>query len=142
MTKTLSIDIDDVRTAGSVSAAIFEAVEKTDTIACGAQGCPDDGPDAVDVYARTALEGEFAMVCYVDEDTGLVATMEEDGELEWSSYSGVELVVPAEDDALRYPKALGQMVRALEDHGHCSKVLKWKDLVTRIRDAAEELADD
>jgi len=147
MKRTLSINIHYVRTAGSVSAAIVAAVEKTDTIACGVQGRPYNGDDAEIVYARRALEGEDGMMFYIDEGTGLVATLEEgesadDSELSWSLYSVVELVVPSEEDALLYPAALGQMVRALETHGHRSKALAWEDLIKDIRAAAEELADD
>jgi hypothetical protein len=141
MTKILSINIYDVDKAGSVSDAIVEAAGNNDTVACGVQGCPESTFDSTDTYATRALEGESGMVYYVNENTGLVAEIK-DGDLVWSEYSGIELVVPSEDDALQFPEALGQMFRGVKDyHDHFSKVLKWEKLVDRIRVAAYQLDD-
>lgn len=146
--KEIKIDIDDVRAAGSVSAAILAWADNSDEVASGVVGpsfsCSGPGSgwqrnhDETD-YAARALGDDYGAVAYVDAYDGRVATLDEGGGVTWSDDSEVVLDVPDGSDALRHPEALAQMAAALDTHSHSSDCAAWRDLVESILAAAEKL---
>lgn len=146
----MKIDLQDVRRAdNSVSRAIEQICSESCSAASGVIGpsfaTSGPGPgwsrnyDASD-YAARALADDYGACSYVDSHDGREATLADDGEVVWSDESIVELVVPAEDDALAHPEALAAMVSALRTHSAESDIRAWKKLVESVRAASDALS--
>lgn len=110
-----------------ISKAISEACEVSEYLAAGVIGpsfcC--SGPGAgwqancgPNDYAARALSDEYGAAGYVDVDDGRLATLDDDGEVEWSEGSVVELTAPTADEIDDDRDAAVMMVEAL-DNGHC-----------------------
>lgn len=160
------IDLDDVRTAGSVESAIAAWCERSDDTACGVVGpaFSTSGPGSgwsvnhsTDDFARRALaEGALH---YIDAADGRMISADavdegdEDGDDvlrdiggcayrvgDWSDESVVRLECPDIEDAVRHPAEFAAMARAVADtHGAESDTAEWRDLIARVRAAADAL---
>lgn len=162
----VKIDIDDVRHAGSVEAAIIAACKESDSVASGVVGMEfaTSGPGTgwskqygPDEWSREAFSR--GAVAYVDETDGRVLRTEPwegqdnngkavytdigGGEYvlgDWSSESEVCVTCPDEDDALSYPEIFAEMARSVIDHhGPMSDRRAWRELISRIKEAADAL---
>ena len=162
MSKTtahVTLDLDDVRRAGSVRAAILEWAEGSDDTASGVIGpefsTSGPGPgwskahDESD-FARRALSPDYGALYYIDADDGRLAeradgmidTDDEPGEVEWTSESVVRLECPSVEDAVEHPAVVAEMAQAVIDyHGAESDREDWRKLIVSIREAAEALED-
>lgn len=166
-TAILTIDIGDVREAGSVEAAIIAAAEKSDSVASGVVGMEfstsGPGPGWSQQYgpnewSREAFNG--GALAYVDATDGTVRraeavdddTDEDDvytdiGGCEyrignWSDESEVRVECPDIDDAMDHPQAVAEMAKAVIDHhGPMSDRAAWAALVRRIKAAADAMDD-
>lgn len=116
----LKITIYNLRGMGSIADAIEELAREHDTIASGVIGpqFATSGPGSgwtrnfsVRDYALRALDGGYGALSYVDSSDGLEATLNDEGELEWSDEPVVEIILPDASVAARYPKELAVMVR-------------------------------
>lgn len=147
----MKINIQDVKHSGSVRQAILDYCTGSDSVSSGEVGptfsCSGPGSGwqrnyNVTDYAAAALSDDYGAVSYIDCDDGREATLDEDGDVVWSDDSVVKLLVPSEDDAVRYPDALAEMACAvIWTHGSSSDRSGWKNLLLGIREAASKIED-
>jgi len=165
--KTIKIDLDDVRAAGSVTEAVRAAVRDrgntllADSSALGGQTFATSGPGSG--WTRTFDAGDYASAAIgqdvaasggnpsdseaIDPEDGRVARgvapeadEDWDGSVEWSDESIVEVVCPEVEDALEYPETVAKIAEAVIDyHGDRSSRKAWAALIRLIRTAAERL---
>lgn len=150
-TAHVSLDLDDVRHAGSVGQAIEKWCKDSDTTSCGTIGpsFSTSGPgsgwstqhDVGDFAERAFNEGAMY---YLDTDDGRLASRDEepDAKIEWTDDSVVEMVCPSVEDAMEYPVFAAEMAQAVIDyHGAESDKKKWAALITAIQLAASAMGD-
>jgi len=142
----MKITIEQVAEAGNnVASAIEAACKDHDSIASGVIGPSfgTSGPgsgwskqyDASD-YAERAISGDYGASSYIDSSDGREATLDEDGEVEWSDESVIELVCPSLEEAMESPDAYEAMVSGLVEHGMATDTDAWVFLNDRV--AAQE----
>lgn len=164
---TVIIDIDDVRKAGGVVAAIEKRANESSELAAGVVGMAfaTSGPGpgwtkqyGPDEWSREAFSG--GALAYIDAEDGRVRRAEPAEEWtpadqlhhdlgggaytvgDWSGESEVCVECPAEEDALEYPELVAEMARSVvKYHYDLSPVKDWKQLVEKIKAAAEALDD-
>lgn len=152
----IRIDLDDVRTAGSVDGALHAHCASSSDTLSGEVGptFATSGPGsgwtkkygASDFAARAMEEGA---VYYLNADNGRVAyapDWEDDEyageEIEWTEESMVRIECPRIEDAIEQPRLVAEMAKAVvEYHGANSDKEKWGDLVWRIKALANALSD-
>lgn len=137
---TISIDISDVSSAGSIDAALIAYCDRDGcTTACGVIGpsfaTSGPGPgwtiqyDACH-YAALALSDEYGATEYLDLSDGRLATGGYGEDIEWSDGSVVELVAPSIADALANPTVAREMAEAaLDVHAARSDTAAWKRIL-------------
>lgn len=159
------LDLDDVRKAGSVSAAIEQWAKDSSDTDSGVIGSsfvtssPGSGWSqnfGASDYALRAFEG--GALYYLDSYDGRLQSAEsaEEGEEfaqqdiggcwytvgDWTDHSEVELVCPSEEDALQYPDTVAEMAQAVIDHhSHYSNRKEWATLIRLIQEAAKAVED-
>lgn len=147
--KNLQITLRDISRADSISAAIEEKASESDWLASGVIGqtfaCSGPGSGwqqnfDVSDYAARALDDECGATHYIDSADGRVATLDADGDVEWTDDSMVTLVCPSIEDAFDegYRDEFRAMVAALSDHDHDAEA--WGALRDSLREGGE-LAD-
>ncbi|OJY94413.1 MAG: hypothetical protein BGP25_05325 [Lysobacterales bacterium 63-13] len=115
---SITITLRDVERHGSIRAAIIATCNEHDLYASGDLGGPTfatSGPglgwsrqfDAMD-YAGRALSDEYGAAGYIDAADGRMATLCDEGEIEWTDQSVVSLddvtsaeILDADRDTLR-----------------------------------------
>lgn len=159
------LDLDDVRKAGGVQAAIEEWCSASDDTSTGVVGSSfaTSGPGSG--WSKQFGAAEFAVaafkggaVYYLDSSDGRLCTTEpadEDDEGvecdeggsyytvgDFTDHSEVELVCPSEEDALSYPDTVAEMAKAVIDHhNHYSDRKEWAKLIRLIQEAAKAVED-
>ena len=163
----VTIDIDDVKAAGGVEAAIIAACERSDSVSSGVVGmeCSTSGPGpgwskqhGPDEWSREAFNG--GAIAYVDATDGRVRRSEsvdddtDDDDIltdigggeyvvgDWSEDSEVCVECPSEDDALTHPDVAAAMARTVIDYHHpMSDLAAWRSLVAKIKASAAAFDD-
>lgn len=150
-TAHLTIDINDVLSAGSVEAAIHAWCERDRETSSGVIGpefsTSGPGPgwskthDSHD-FASRALDGSYGALYYVDAEDGRMAQLDDDGKIEWTEESVVRLECPSVEDALQSPGETAEMAEAvIQYHSPESDMAEWAQLIRAVRAAAEALED-
>lgn len=134
----MKITIEQVAENGnSVSSAIEAACKDHDSIASGVIGpsFATSGPGPgwsrqydVSDYAERALSGDYGASSYIDSSDGREATLGEDGELEWSDESVIELVCPSLEEAMENKEAYEAMLSTLTIHCDQTDLDAWETL--------------
>jgi hypothetical protein len=160
--RDIRIDIDDVRRAGTVEAAIIAEAERLEISlatpsAMGGQTSACSGPGSgwqrnvdADESAAAAIHTEVAAGAQpheaeaLDPEDGRVARGVDPDEgdegdscsIEWDPGSVVEVVVPDDEEAILYPSQAAAMAQSVIDYHHASSdVRAWAMLIRRIRRA-------
>jgi hypothetical protein len=124
---SITLTISDISASGSIAAAIIAACKESDYLSSGIVGpsFSTSGPGSgwskqhtADDYASRALSDDHGAAGYVADD-GRLATLDADGEVEWSDESVVTLESPTVADVDESLDAVRQMVAAI-DSGHCT----------------------
>lgn len=93
----------------SISSMIEAYARESDSVASGVIGSSfsTSGPGSgwsqqfdVRDYAKRALSEDYGASSYIDSDDGREATLDSDGNLEWSDESVVEIELPSVEEAL------------------------------------------
>ena len=123
----MKISIKDIaRHENSIAKVIEAKAQDSDTIASGIIGpsFATSGPGAgwshqydVHDYAERALDDDYGATRYIDSEDGREATLNDEGEVEWSEESVIELLEPSVEDCMDYPKAWTEMLAKAETHG-------------------------
>ncbi len=138
----MKITLEQVAENGnSVSSAIEAACNAHDSIASGMIGpsfaCSGPGSGwqrnyDVSDYAERALADDYGASSYIDSGDGREATLDEDGELEWSDESVIELVCPTLEQAMENRGAYDAMSEALTIHCAETDMDAWETLEEHI----------
>lgn len=148
---SIKIDLSDVVAAGSVEGAILAWAQSSDEYASGTIGSSfsTSGPgtgwskthDASD-FAERALSDDYGALYYVDAEDGRVASKDEDGDIQWTDESEIELACPSIEEAIDNPKEAAEMAKSVIDtHGDESDKDDWRKLVKAIKEAADAFED-
>ena len=109
-----------------MSASIEEFAKESDEIASGVIGpsFSTSGPGSgwstqfdVHDYAKRALDDSFGASSYIDSEDGSEATLDENGDLEWSEESVVEIEIPSFGEILKNMDAWLEMASTATDYG-------------------------
>lgn len=127
---SIKLSINDLTPGESIAAAILHACAVDDEIASGTIGpsfaCSGPGSgwqvdyDVTD-YAERALsdsEEYGGALGYIDADDGRMASLDDDGNVEWTDESVVELTAPDDDEIDQDRELVALMLEALEK-GQC-----------------------
>jgi hypothetical protein len=147
--RAIRITLGDVVESGSIEAAIESHCHESDRYATGVVGpsFATSGPGAgwstqygpADFARRAIEEGAEA---YIDLDDGRVATLADDGTIEWSEESVIEMVVPSIDEVAENPTEAAEMARgAFGLHACKSDRRAWAKLVESVRSMYESMED-
>ena len=146
-TYRITLRISDIASSGSVSAAIISSCESSDYLASGVIGpsFSTSGPgsgwqrqhDATD-YASRALDDDYGARGYVDAGDGRLATLDDDGEVEWSEESIVAARIPDSDEVDEYPDAARAMLEAVESGLICGQIENWADVAALLSVSVED----
>lgn len=132
----VTLTISDVSHAGSVGEAIIAACTMSDYLSSGIIGpsfsTSGPGPgwskqhSASDFAARALAEDA---VGYIDAADGRLATLDDDGDVEWSDESVVVLEAPTDAQVDEMPEAARQMAEAIESgHATAKRANDWGDV--------------
>lgn len=134
----MKITLEQVAENGnSVSSAIEAACKEHNSIASGVIGSSFSTSGLgsgwskqhdVSDYARRALADDYGASSYIDSSDGREATLDEDGELEWSDESVIELVCPSLEEAMEWPDAAQAMLDGLTTHCDQTDLDAWETL--------------
>lgn len=139
--------------ATSIADAIEKIAQESDTIASGIIGpsFATSGPgsgwskqfDETD-YAKRALADDFGAASYIDSADGREATLDSEGDVEWSDESVVEIEMPSLEDALENPDEFAILAKDAASYGADAE--EWEALAERVenypsREAALERID-
>ena len=84
-------------------------------------------------FAREALLSTPQAKYYVDCETGWIATLDADTDIDWSSGSRVELVCPDPQTTFQDYELLGSVFQeAVTTHAECSAVRDWLSLANTM----------
>lgn len=133
MSFTIPITVTNVDAAGGVEEAIIAYAAKQPQFVAGvirtaAQRKKERWypPENLSHYAREALLSTTGAVYFVDCETGLVATLDGDGDADWSADSKVRLICPDFHIETREPDTIFEMFQAaVTTHKACSKPAEW-----------------
>lgn len=151
----MNISITTLRklSATSIADAIEKIAKEHDSIASGIIGpsfaTSGPGPGwsrqygAAD-YAKRALADDFGAGSYIDSSDGREATLDDDGDAEWSDESVVEIETPSLEDALENPDEFAILAKDAASYGADKE--EWEALVEKVenyptREAALERID-
>lgn len=122
----MKITLSHIVEHGSISAAIEALCKESDTVASGVIGssfaCSGPGSgyqrnyDVTD-YAKRALSGDYGALSYIDSSDGREGELDDDGDVEWSDESVVEIELPSVEEALESPIAWGVIRASAADYG-------------------------
>lgn len=126
---------------GSISAAIEALCKESDTVASGVIGSSfsTSGPgsgwqrnyDTSD-YADRALADDYGSTSYIDSSDGREAELDEDGDVEWSDESVIELECPSLEDAMDNREAVQIMLDGLSVHAEETDLDAWAEIEDQL----------
>ena len=126
--------------ATSIADAIEKIAQESETIASGIIGpsfsCSGPGPgwsrqyDVTD-YAKRALADDYGANSYIDSSDGREATLNDEGEVEWSDESVVEIKTPSLEYALENPDEFAILAKDAASYGADAE--EWEALVERVQ---------
>lgn len=137
----ITLSIGYVRTSRTVRAAILSVCDSSDYLASGVIGpsFSTSGPGSgwqrqhgSNDYARRALDDDYGARGYVDADDGRLATLGEDGEVEWTEGSIVHARVPDRDEVDDHPDAAREMLDAVRSGLICGQMSDWADVAALL----------
>lgn len=150
----MKISINTLRklSATSIADAIEKIAQEHDSIASGIIGpsFATSGPGPgwckqydVSDYAKRAMADDYGATSYIDSADGREATLNDDGEVEWSDESVVEIEMPSVEEALENPDEFAILAKSAADYGGKEE---WEALIEKIenypsREAALERID-
>lgn len=147
----MKISIHNVAEHGTITAVIEAIAKEHDTIASGIIGpsFATSGPGPgwsrqydVSDYAKRALADDYGAGSYIDSEDGREATLDEDGEIEWTEESVIELEIPSLDEALEYPEAYQEMAKGAAGPHACNvHESEWKDLARQVAARSPEAVE-
>jgi hypothetical protein len=148
----MKINITQIAQHGTIAAAIEAAAAEHDSIASGVIGSSfsTSGPGSgwsrqhdVNDFAARALSDEYGAGSYIDSSDGREATLDEEGDLEWSDESVIELITPTLEEALEKPEAFAVMLEGAQGvHGVNVYESEWSDLAREVASHSEEQIEE
>lgn len=145
--------------AKGISQMIEEHAQESDSIASGIVGpsfsCSGPGSgwqknhDASD-YAARALADDYGAIRYIDSADGREATLNDEGEVEWSDESVVEIELPTVEEALEDMATWGIIKREAANYGVdqdeidalAEQIESASEIIAEIKAAKEQVGDE
>jgi len=123
----------------SIADAIEKIAQEHDSIASGVIGpsFATSGPGSgwsrqydVTDYAKRALAHDYGAGSYIDSSDGREATLNDEGEVEWTEESVVEIETPSLEEALENPIDFAALASTADQYGADAE--EWESLVERV----------